>query len=87
VTDDVSIVQQVLNALYQLKIQSVLVEGGAALLQSFIDEGAWDEARTITNETLSVGNGLSAPVLRGAHIVHAEDVHADRIRYYRNGKA
>ena len=87
VTDDVSIVQQVLNALYQLKIQSVLVEGGAALLQSFIDEGAWDEARTITNENLSVGNGLSAPVLRGAHIVHAEDVHADRIRYYRNGKA
>ena len=87
VTDDVSIVHQVLHALYQLKIQSVLVEGGAALLQSFIDEGAWDEARTITNETISVGAGLPAPQLHGAQIVHTEDVHTDRIRYYRNQKA
>ncbi len=31
---------------------SVLVEGGAQLLQTFIDEGYWDEARIITNEYL-----------------------------------
>ena len=37
-----------LQACYQQKIQSVIVEGGARLLQSFIDEGIWDEARVIT---------------------------------------
>jgi diaminohydroxyphosphoribosylaminopyrimidine deaminase/5-amino-6-(5-phosphoribosylamino)uracil reductase len=45
VTEDVSIVHQMLNACYQNNIQSILVEGGAKLLQSFIDEGIWDEAR------------------------------------------
>jgi diaminohydroxyphosphoribosylaminopyrimidine deaminase / 5-amino-6-(5-phosphoribosylamino)uracil reductase len=86
VTDDVSLVHQVLNALYQTKIQSVLVEGGAALLQTFIDEGAWDEARIITNEALSAGRGLPAPVLKEAQLLHTEDVDTDRIRYFRNRK-
>ena len=47
-----------MNALYELKIQSVIVEGGAKLLQSFIDEGMWDEARVIKNEELIINNGL-----------------------------
>ncbi len=45
-----SILQQIVASLFEMKIQSVLVEGGAKLLQSFIDEGFWDEARVITNE-------------------------------------
>ena len=52
VAEDVSLVHQVLNACYQHNIQSILVEGGARLLQSFIDEGLWDETRMITNESL-----------------------------------
>lgn len=86
VTDDVSIVPQVLHALAQLKIQSVLVEGGAALLQTFIDEGSWDEARVITNEALSAGRGLQAPILREAKLLYSEDVDTDRIRYFQNRK-
>ena len=39
----------ILNALHQLNIQSVLVEGGAVLLKSFIDKNYWDEARVISN--------------------------------------
>jgi len=66
VTEDVNIVHQVVHALYHLKIQSVLVEGGAMLLQSFIDEQLWDEARVITNTKLSAGNGLRAP-----KVIHA----------------
>lgn len=65
-TEDVSFVPQFLYALYQLKILSVLVEGGARLLQSFIDENAWDEARVITNTVLVAGNGLPAPQLSSA---------------------
>ena len=63
VTKDVNLVHQIVNALYQMKIQSVIVEGGAKLLQSFIDEGVWDEARVIKNEKLIINNGLAAPEL------------------------
>ena len=39
-------------------ILSVMIEGGAKLIQSFIDEGLWDEARVITNTTLTVPQGV-----------------------------
>ena len=63
VTEDVSLVHQIVNALYQLKIQSLIVEGGAKLLQSFIEEGMWDEARVIKNDKLIIQHGLAAPEL------------------------
>ena len=65
VTEDVNLVHQITNALYQMKVQSVLVEGGARLLQSFIDENLWDEARVIKNEKLIIDTGLAAPKLEG----------------------
>ncbi|WP_297284931.1 bifunctional diaminohydroxyphosphoribosylaminopyrimidine deaminase/5-amino-6-(5-phosphoribosylamino)uracil reductase RibD [uncultured Bacteroides sp.] len=36
--------EQIMEVLYQRKIQSLLVEGGSQLLQSFIDNELWDEA-------------------------------------------
>jgi diaminohydroxyphosphoribosylaminopyrimidine deaminase/5-amino-6-(5-phosphoribosylamino)uracil reductase len=72
------------NALYELKILSVLVEGGAALLQSFIDEGYWDEARVITNNELEIADGLAAPVLKNASVLPAETLLSDTIRTYHN---
>ena len=82
VATDSSLVHQIAQALYQLKIQSVLVEGGAALLQSFIDEGYWDEARVITNSVLHVSSGLGAPVLREARLEGSEKMMSDRIDHY-----
>lgn len=61
--DESKIVFQILDSLYKLKIQSVFVEGGSRLLQSFINEDLWDEARVIVNEKLIIGDGLKAPVL------------------------
>jgi len=84
VTEDVSIVHQILNACYQNNIQSILLEGGAKLLQSFIDEGLWDEARIITNETLYMENGLSAPELSNYNFSHSENIFSDGISYYFN---
>jgi diaminohydroxyphosphoribosylaminopyrimidine deaminase/5-amino-6-(5-phosphoribosylamino)uracil reductase len=81
--EDSSLVHQLGAALYQLKISSVLVEGGATLLQSFIDEGYWDEARVITNETLQIPAGLASPVLRGERLVGQERFFSDLISYYR----
>lgn len=77
-----SLIPQLMNALYELKILSVLVEGGAALLQSFIDEGYWDEARVITNNELEIPDGLAAPVLKNATILTAETLLSDTIRTY-----
>ncbi|HWK04355.1 MAG TPA: bifunctional diaminohydroxyphosphoribosylaminopyrimidine deaminase/5-amino-6-(5-phosphoribosylamino)uracil reductase RibD [Puia sp.] len=79
-----SLVPQLVNALYELKILSVLVEGGAALLQSFIDEGYWDEARVITNNELEIADGLAAPVLKNASVLPAETLLSDTIRTYHN---
>ena len=56
-------IPEILHALYKLNIQSLLVEGGTKLLQSFIDSNFWDEARVITNEKLTIGNGVQAPLL------------------------
>jgi diaminohydroxyphosphoribosylaminopyrimidine deaminase/5-amino-6-(5-phosphoribosylamino)uracil reductase len=64
IEDEEEAVGGVIRALYKLKIQSVLVEGGARLLQSFIDEDCWDEARVITNNELEIPGGLAAPVLK-----------------------
>jgi len=80
VTGDVSIVHQVLNGLYMLKITSVMVEGGAKLLQSFIDEDAWDEARVITNTALTASEGVPAPELTTAVLMSEEKLGSDVIR-------
>ncbi len=84
VTEDVSIVHQILNACYQNNIQSIIVEGGAKLLQSFIDEDLWDEARIITNEILHIENGLPSPELSNYKFSHSENIFTDRISYYYN---
>ena len=84
VANDVSAVHQVLNACYRLNIQSILVEGGRRLLQSFIDENLWDETRIITNQNLFVGEGLSAPLLTNASQFLSEQIDHDTIGYYKN---
>ncbi|NCU02849.1 MAG: bifunctional diaminohydroxyphosphoribosylaminopyrimidine deaminase/5-amino-6-(5-phosphoribosylamino)uracil reductase RibD [Chitinophagaceae bacterium] len=84
VTDDASLVQQIVHALYQMKIQSMIVEGGAQLLQSFIDENSWDEARIISNEKLAVAEGIPAPILTNAVQVNEQFIQNDRISYYIN---
>ena len=55
------LVTQLVQAMFKLNIQSVLVEGGARLLQSFIDNEMWDEMRVIKNESLIIENGLDTP--------------------------
>lgn len=58
-----NIVRFVLDMLYEEGIQSLFVEGGRQLLQSFIDEGSWDEARIFAGRQF-FGNGIGAPTLR-----------------------
>jgi diaminohydroxyphosphoribosylaminopyrimidine deaminase/5-amino-6-(5-phosphoribosylamino)uracil reductase len=84
VTQDVNLVHQIVHALYQLKVQSVLVEGGAQLLQSFIDEGLWDEMRVITNTELVAPNGLPSPRIETGRLLQQETLYSDTLQYFVN---
>jgi diaminohydroxyphosphoribosylaminopyrimidine deaminase/5-amino-6-(5-phosphoribosylamino)uracil reductase len=75
----------ILNALHSLNILSILVEGGSKLLQSFIDDGNWDEIRTITNNELIIPEGMPAPDIRHFKFVRSENYGADTVSYF--GKA
>jgi diaminohydroxyphosphoribosylaminopyrimidine deaminase/5-amino-6-(5-phosphoribosylamino)uracil reductase len=77
---DVNLIDAALKHLYTQNVSSVLVEGGAKLLQSFIKAGLWDEARVI-HAPVTLGSGLPAPRLgRAAANSYAYGV--DRIYQY-----
>jgi len=59
-------IEQMLEILYQYEIQSVIVEGGQMMLQSFIDENLWDEARLLIGDK-TFGKGLEAPKIPVRH--------------------
>jgi diaminohydroxyphosphoribosylaminopyrimidine deaminase / 5-amino-6-(5-phosphoribosylamino)uracil reductase len=77
-------IQAIINALYILNLQSVLVEGGSKTLQSFIDSGLWDEARIIQNNGLMIENGPDAPELKHAQWLSNQKIATDTISYYQN---
>ncbi|HTA62184.1 MAG TPA: bifunctional diaminohydroxyphosphoribosylaminopyrimidine deaminase/5-amino-6-(5-phosphoribosylamino)uracil reductase RibD [Bacteroidia bacterium] len=56
------VVAQILNYLYDKKITSLIIEGGAHTLQNFIDENLWDEARVFTGNKY-FQTGIKAPVI------------------------
>lgn len=56
--------QQILHELYSRHILSVIIEGGAALLNSFIQQHLWDEARVFTSPAL-LHSGIPSPVIKG----------------------
>ena len=53
---------EVLSHLYAEKKQSLIVEGGAKTLQSFLDAGLWDEIH-IESAPFTVNEGVEAPKL------------------------
>lgn len=74
--------EEMLSALYKLNIQSVLVEGGAKTLQSFIDAGLWDETRVITNEEMIIESGIDAPEIKSFKLMKQERYFSERIDYF-----
>jgi diaminohydroxyphosphoribosylaminopyrimidine deaminase / 5-amino-6-(5-phosphoribosylamino)uracil reductase len=56
--------QYILYQLYLQDIQSVIIEGGAHTLNTFIEANLWDEARIFTGKT-ELGQGVKAPYISG----------------------
>jgi diaminohydroxyphosphoribosylaminopyrimidine deaminase/5-amino-6-(5-phosphoribosylamino)uracil reductase len=73
--------EAMMQKLYEMNIQSVLIEGGLHILQRFLDLKLWDEARVL------IGNkcfktGLPAPTI--SHDPYKiETVKEDKVLYYK----
>ena len=52
--------KEAIQQLYNLKIQSVIIEGGKKTLEKFLEIGLWDEARILVGNQCW-GKGLKAP--------------------------
>ena len=59
-----NILKQIIDILYKLEVQSIIVEGGTITLQKFINMGIWDEARVFIGSS-KFKKGLKAPVMNG----------------------
>ncbi|MDG1099127.1 MAG: dihydrofolate reductase family protein, partial [Bacteroidia bacterium] len=50
-----------LESMKNKDVQSVIVEGGQKLLNSFLDAGLYDEIRVIKSKHVQMGSGIKAP--------------------------
>ncbi len=82
IKEDESLIAQIYHACFDLKIQSILVEGGATLLQSLIDEKLYDEIAVITNKEMFIGDGLSAPELNNVSLIRSFSLLNDNINLF-----
>ncbi len=80
------IIPQLNELLYQKNIQSVIIEGGAKLLQTFIDSDLWDEVRIITNQTMIIEKGIASPNFEYKTSLKQQKIQSDLIQYFSNLK-
>ncbi|MFA5555778.1 MAG: bifunctional diaminohydroxyphosphoribosylaminopyrimidine deaminase/5-amino-6-(5-phosphoribosylamino)uracil reductase RibD [Flavobacteriaceae bacterium] len=71
----------ILDVLYKHQIQSVIVEGGAVLLESFIKNDLWDEARVFTSD-LSFEKGIKAPEFNTNKAAIKNDISDNTLEYF-----
>jgi len=76
--EEQDILQSVVADLYRENIQSVIVEGGAQLLTSFIENNLWDEARIFVSPKQFEG-GIAAPKITGV-LKEEKKLHGDWLR-------
>jgi len=76
-----SVFQCLFDELLKRGVQSLLVEGGRKLLQSFIQDGLWDEAHVEIGD-VCFGDGLPAPMLPSGMPVSVEECWEHTIVHY-----
>lgn len=84
---DQQLIPSILQELNKRKINSLLVEGGAALLQSFIDLGAWDEAYIeVANKCFIEGTkapNIEGEVIDDRKIIDSQAIHLVNTQNYK----
>ncbi len=71
---------QIADILYKNNINSIIIEGGAKTLQTFIDEDLWDEARVFTGD-VEFKTGIKAPKLKGK-LISESRIKNDLLKIY-----
>ena len=61
---------QIADHLFNAGIQSLFIEGGAKVLNHFIDSGLWDEARIFKGQRC-FNKGIKAPIIQATHLSRA----------------
>lgn len=67
--------------LYTKNISSIIIEGGAKTLQTFINANLWDEARIFTGNT-AFSKGIAAPRLKGK-VIAEHKIQDDILKIYK----
>ncbi|TBN04388.1 bifunctional diaminohydroxyphosphoribosylaminopyrimidine deaminase/5-amino-6-(5-phosphoribosylamino)uracil reductase RibD [Hyunsoonleella flava] len=73
---------QICDILFQKNINSLIIEGGAKTLQTFIDENLWDEARVFVGDSI-FKNGIKAPKF-SATLLSQTKLQNDLLNIYNN---
>ncbi len=76
-----NLAQQICDVLQKHNIQSLIVEGGAQTLQTFIDEDLWDEALVFVGEN-TFKTGIKSPKINKNYTV--ENIQSNVLKKYRN---
>ncbi len=79
------LVDQILEKLFDKKIKSLIVEGGAQTLETFIQSNLWDEARIFTTQQ-ELKEGIPAPKINATPISELT-IKEDQLIVYRNFEA
>lgn len=74
---------QICSVLHQQNINSLIIEGGAKTLQTFIDENLWDEARIFIGKT-KFKEGIKAPNLKKGRLISEQNILDDCLKIYKN---
>jgi diaminohydroxyphosphoribosylaminopyrimidine deaminase/5-amino-6-(5-phosphoribosylamino)uracil reductase len=77
-----NIAQQICGILFKNNINSVIIEGGAKTLQTFIAENLWDEARIFIGN-IQFQNGVKAPRFSGT-LISEDTLLNDVLKIYTN---
>lgn len=81
-SDTESSTNLICSELYRFNIQSIIVEGGAQTLQSFIDANLWDEARIFKGAS-QFKEGIQKPEIKG-RIVAFKTIEKDQLTILNN---
>ena len=74
--------EDILNQLYNRNILSLIVEGGAITINSFIATNLYDEIRVFTADKL-LKNGVNSPELPDINLIETSIINNDKLEVYK----